>query len=713
MAGNKNKVDRIHDQMPRFFKTRTNPNWNALITALGESDQELADLIEEVRKQFFIKTASRPYLDRLGANFKVSRPRFIGMDDATFRNYIPILSYQPKQVKLVLDLLLDVFFFKETTTAFTQSLQPETYDITDGWELIYTVDQVKLERIQFNADEFVNINTCSAEEIVSAINRQAQYSFAVVYDDRIKKQKFIRLFSTTIGSKGSIQINGGRADMSLQFRGFNEEAGSGTNTEWTVTKIGDTVTFQHTGGTSPNLDKLEAGDVVIISIVGNEGSFVIQEIDLNDNSFTFINLFATPGVYDHSTLPTNDLVRFIKPEKMVVYTNNTRSVVWEVSPGEIIVEMPATPPVVKRSLIGSAHLNGMVERVIDTPTQNSLEIADASDWPTGGTFVLQTQDEIQTHILTDSEDVVLTKELNNRFNNALTFTYTSKTGNILNGITPDLPTMSDLYENNITTAVRASNIITITTSTPHGYHVGEAVRVQDVTPDAGNDINGTFVILSTPTTTTFTYMSVGIDGAAAGGVSRVERIGMSNDGSLAYLTTAQINTGIYGPYMWSPDATYVISSLTSTIQSEIKAGNNVRTLPIAPVNNIPNAEGFVVFDFGTEFEEGPVRYLYKPTAASMQLDPAYVFKHNHDVGSSITVIRRKGAHVMSGLGKEYPAYITDPAVARRTLQELMKQVKSAGIFIEFLVRYPEQLYATLDVYGSEKEGLWPVSTQDL
>lgn len=711
MAANKNKVDLIHDQMPRFFKTRTNPNWNALITALGESDQELAELIEEVRKQFFIKTASRPYLDRLGANFKVSRPRFIGMDDPTFRNYIPILSYQPKQVKLVLDLLLDVFFFKETTTAFTQSLQPETYDITDGWELLYTVDQTKLERIQFNADEFISLSAATAEEVVAAINRQAQFSFAVVYDDRIKKQKFIRLFSNTIGSKGSIQITGGRADMSLQFRGFNLDAGSETNTVWTVTKIGDTVTFQHTGGTSPNLDKLEIGDIVIISINGNEGSFVIQSIDLNNNSFTFINLFATPGVYNHSVLPTDELVRFIKPEKMVVYLNNSRSVVWEVSPGEIIVEMPATPPVVKRSLIGSAHLNGMVARVTDTPTQNSLEIENASDWPVAGTFVLQTQNEIQTHILTGSEDVVLTKELNTRFNNALTFSYTSKTGNVLNGISPNLPIVADLYENNIVSATRSSNIITIVTSTAHNYEVGEAVRIQGVAPDALNDINGTFIILSTPTSTSFTYMSVGADGVSAGGESRVERIGMSNDGSLIYLTTAQMNTGIYGPYMWSPDAAYVISSLTSKIQSEIKAGNNVRTLPIEAVNNIPNQEGFVVFDFGTEFEEGPVRYLYKPTTGTLQLDPAYVFKQNHEVGSSITVIRRRGAHVMSGLGSEYPAYITDPAVARRTLQELMKQVKSAGIFLEFLVRYPEQLYSTLDVYDSGREGLWPIGDQ--
>jgi hypothetical protein len=186
---------------------------------------------------------------------------------------------------------------------------------------------------------------------------------------------------------------------------------------------------------------------------------------------------------------------------------------------------------------------------------------------------------------------------------------------------------------------------------------------------------------------------------------------MSNDGSIAYLTSAQLDTGILGPYTWDLNAAFVLSSLTSTIQSEIKAGNNVRTMQIAAPNNLANEESFAIFDFGTEFQEGPVRILYKPTANSIQLDPAYVFKQNHEVGSSVTVIRKRGAIVMSGIGKEYSAYITDPGVVREILQDLMRQVKSVGIFIEFLVRFPQQLYSTLDVYRSDSEILYPIGQQ--
>jgi len=783
MTQNKNHVDRIHDELPRYYRTRQNPNWKALVEALGESDQRLANLTEEVRQQFFVKTASRPYIDRLGANFKVSRPRFVGMQDTDFRRYIPILAYQPKQVKLVMDMLLDVFFFKETTTSFTQSLASDPFVLKDGWELSYKVDQINEERIVFKTDNFTNISAAIAEEIVSAINRQAQNSFAIVFDDRIQKKKFIRIFSNTIGSKGSIQVIGGRANIGLQFRGYNEGAGSSIGTAWTITKAGDTMTFQHTGGPTPNLNQVQAGDIAIIDIPGNSGSFVIQTIDLSTASFTFVNLFGTAGfeasivsatraanivtvltsiphtlsigntvtianttldmtmngIFTVASTPTpnsftyastgapgvntggvsrpishthtsNTAIRYITPLKLVIYNNDSRSIVWEVSPGEIIIEMPASPPVVKRSLIGSAHLNSFSERIENRLSATSLEIANAADWPlNGGQFVIQELKEIQTHVLTTSEDIVLSKDFNTRFNKQQRYSYTSKTGNILNGVTPNLPEVSALFEANISTATRTGTTVTVVTTTPHGFLVGEGVRIQNTVADTS--INGTFIVTSIPIPTSFTYSSAGIAGVNTGGVCRTERIGMSNDGSIAYLTSSQLNTEILGPYLWDLNAAFVLSSLTSTIQTEIKAGNNVRTMQIASPNNIENVESFAIFDFGTEFQEGPVRIFYKPTANSIQLDPAYVFKQDHEVGSSVTIIRRRGAIVMSGIGKEYSAYITDPGVAREILQDLIRQVKSVGIFIEFLIRFPIQIYSTLDIYHSNSEILYPIGQQ--
>ena len=60
----------------------------------------------------------------------------------------------------------------------------------------------------------------------------------------------------------------------------------------------------------------------------------------------------------------------------------------------------------------------------------------------------------------------------------------------------------------ITTVARTSNITTITTSANHGYSIGDSVTVAAVT---NTGVNGTFIITTVPTLTTFTYANTGSD----------------------------------------------------------------------------------------------------------------------------------------------------------------------------------------------------------
>src|SRR6185369_13697062 len=321
-----------------------------------------------VAQQFFVKTASRPYLDRLGANVLVNRPKFIGMDDPTFRTYIPVLAYQPKQVKHIIDVLLDIFFFKQSTTAHVESIAAEPFALVDGWELQYTIDGEKLDTVIFNQEDFVDISQATAEEVAAAINRQVTNSFAIAHNNPVTKQTVVQLFTDTIGAKGSVTVTGGREDMILQFNGFISVAANSNNVQWTVTKVGDLMTFQYTGGNTPNLFAVGVGDTFISNITNNIGSFVIESVDLSTNSFTFRNLFGTPGIYTQTSALDS---KFINNYRAVVWTNNpSRAVTWETKPGQFTVEMPTSPPVVRRSLAGSAHINGnenvMMNRVSDT-----------------------------------------------------------------------------------------------------------------------------------------------------------------------------------------------------------------------------------------------------------------------------------------------------------------------------------------------------------
>jgi len=702
MADNKTKVDRIHDQLPSYFKSRQNINWKAVVEAIGAEDQFVADLVETVRKQFFVKAASRPYLDKLGANVRVDRPRFIGMDDPTFRNYIPVLAYRPKQVKLIIDSLLDIFFFKESTTAFIETTATEPFYLENGWELEYSIDAYKGARIQFSSSDFVDIANATADEVVAAINRQTKDSFAIVFNNSVTKQKSIRLFTKTIGSKGSLRITGGRANIGLRFNGFVSDAGNGVNTEWTVTKVGDLVTFEHTAGNAPGIEFLKTGDIFISDIASNIGSFVIEEIIVSSNKFTFRNLFGTPGVYTQ-TSDTN--TKFIRPYKAVVYTNPRRAVSWETKPGQVIIEMPTSPPVVRRSLAGSAHINGLQGLMTGRISDNELTLENASLWPDSGTFIIEKRNEIKTRILTISEDTIASKQFNTRI---LAFdqkyTYTGKSGDNITGITPDLPFAASLNDYAVTAVTRNGfNELTVTTSTPNDYQVGEWAIIEGASVVLGflNPPNGTWRITEILSPTSFKAYSFGDIGSAVGGTVRVERIGLSDSGSRLILVKAVGSdvTKIKGPYIWDSGSSYVLSSYTGPLVNEIKAGQTFKTIDMGS-NNLPSTGGQVIFDFGTEFEEGPVRYLFKPSANSIAIAPAYVFQHGHTVGSAVTAIRKRGPHTMSSKGTEFAPYVTDTAIAREILQELILTVKSVGIFVEFLVRYPEQLYATIDVYRS-------------
>jgi hypothetical protein len=373
--------------------------------------------------------------------------------------------------------------------------------------------------------------------------------------------------------------------------------------------------------------------------------------------------------------------------------------VWEVRPGEIIVEIPPSPPVVKRKRAGAAHING-IDSTATAVTTNTITLKNPDDFPeTGGKFFFIPQGEIQTYYPNEDETGVY--QYNNRLSSCIPlYTYTSRVGDELQGITPELPTIASSSTIDLVSSSRDNNnTITATTISANDYKVGEYVIIED---NVEPKLNGAWRVTEVVDEFTFkAYSFGGPFGAAVGadGTTRVERAGISATGGRVILTSAQIDERKQGPYMWDENADFVLSSLTTNLTDEIPAGTTQRSIQVEP-NDIPSEEGRLIFSFGTEKQEGPVRYLFKPNDTSLALDPSYVFQNSHDVGAAVTMIRRRGGIQFSGTGAEYPAYVTDPAAAREVLQELMEQVKSVGIFINFLIRYPEQYYATIDVYRS-------------
>jgi hypothetical protein len=334
-----------------------------------------------------------------------------------------------------------------------------------------------------------------------------------------------------------------------------------------------------------------------------------------------------------------------------------------------------------------------------------VQLAAPDNFPTtGGQILFVPQNQIQTYFPLDADTSIFNYNTRLTYKDTI-YTYTSRVGNELQNITPNLPNLASTNTFNLVSANRdASNTITAITSTPHNFNVNDYAIIDGATQGIGTGIstNGTWKITEITSTTEFkAYSFSGPSGARAstGGTVRVEKEGVSSNGGLMILRSSMLDEQVVGPYLWDTSADFVLSSLTTTLTSEITAGTTQRSIQVN-ANDIPNEEGKLIFDFGTEFQEGPVRYLFKPSSSTLALDPSYVFQYNHDIGSSVTKIRRRGGIQFDGRGSEYAPYITDPSAARQILQELMQELKSVGVFINFLVRYPELFYATLDVYQS-------------
>jgi len=88
----------------------------------------------------------------------------------------------------------------------------------------------------------------------------------------------------------------------------------------------------------------------------------------------------------------------------------------------------------------------------------------------------------------------------------------SGTGILGASLTWDAPMLTAIASSN--GAVRSGNVVTITTTSAHGFIAQQTVTVSGV---SNNTFNGTFVVATVPSATTFTYAQTGSDAASGGG----------------------------------------------------------------------------------------------------------------------------------------------------------------------------------------------------
>lgn len=122
------KFERMLKTIPGFYRAEVATMIGGLLKSWAISDDEIEVQLKNTKDQLFVKRASGRDLESLGNNVGVDKSPELGLEDSDFRNLIPVLSFLPKQVRQTLIALLDTFWGPGFTRPSINAQNVATYN---------------------------------------------------------------------------------------------------------------------------------------------------------------------------------------------------------------------------------------------------------------------------------------------------------------------------------------------------------------------------------------------------------------------------------------------------------------------------------------------------------------------------------------------------------------------------------------------------------
>ena len=606
---NEQEYKRLRSYLNPYIKGNTT---DAVLQALAAGNSSyLINNVAAVNDNLYIATASGQYLDQRLSDAGIIRPANVGLSDDIFRK-IGIQVKNRKQVRDLINNLLDAIFGDQFVRATSNSGAVEPYNLQDQDTLIVNFDNVSNVTITFNTADFEDIAAAKAEEVADAISKslsnQGFTGSAIAQNDG--NGAYVQLISSTIGPVSSVTVFGGSAQNELLFDSV-VPAGGNMSTQWTLSlQPGGVLRFTWTGGANPQIGKVSEGNYVNIygggfTASANEGSYtVVTAIGgaVGSSYFEVENPLATSGIVVQGS---DTAILFYNPVRKTLLSLLSYAALFQPSAQMLQIFLPASTQVIRRSREGSAHLH-------DPP--NSTWVFNAN---------------------TVSGDVF--------------------------GIT----TTSSLTAG-ANFAVGSSIVETV-------ENIAAAV----------NEIEG---LVAFPNGTTLLVIQNDATLTMSGSYTGSQDI--VGSGPLGDVTSLAPNQP--GPYLYDLSQPFVVSDTNTTLTQELD-GTMSRVITVADSANFPDAQGYLIFDYGYETQEGPVPYIARPSDNTLLISPAYTIETAHANGGTVHLIAQKAPVSLTSDGSDYPFYITDVASGRIYAQDLIQSVAATGINIVFTILYPNDI----------------------
>lgn len=239
--------DNCEDILRKYLNpTLRGTGWDALISGIAAGDSPNFENTKLSLDQLYIASANGNYLDRITANDGIVRPKNVGMSDDIYRE----LATKIKNNKVTNEALLEVlavYYGEDAVRAHATTDGFEPYALVDGDDLNITIDGVYKAKVVFTTSDFSSISSAKATEVAAAITRafiiQNIKAFAKAFVDPVDGETKVKIYTASLGLKGSVQIRGsggGKAQNVLKFEdSLNTPGAFGSVYTGTVTSASD------------------------------------------------------------------------------------------------------------------------------------------------------------------------------------------------------------------------------------------------------------------------------------------------------------------------------------------------------------------------------------------------------------------------------------------------------------------------------------------
>jgi hypothetical protein len=643
--------ERLLSKFPKRYQVKGTKYLKALLQALAKGDGFIDYEVEAVRDNLLVMSAIGKYLDRLAGQYGVVRGQGSGVQDPDFRKLVPLVGMSPKQITNILNKVIDVVYGPFASHANVTCSLPEPYNFQNGWSLLLVVDGRETQ-VKFQSSDFASISNASAEEVANIITQRTDGKVTGQVITNVRTgEKFVNIRTSTVGAQGFIRVLGGECQSKMRFPIIRPTIMS--SAVWNVVRVGgtDEVEFQLVSGLSPAMKNagVQAGDYVTIRPdsgfnVANAGSFEVTYAD--NNVFRVKN---PTGVPESGITNVNmDDFTFFQSRTANILLSSRPATVIETAPNELTVILPVTSPLVKRTLKGSHHLRGGLTNCISV-TSNTVELGSSAEFPADGGCVQPTSSR------NTARGIVSAKT-------STTISLISAEGWPTRGAVWSQVTGDFYYYSGI-----SGNTLTgVSPSPPNSIISGECKYSErySFTAISGNTLTGVY-----PDPVNLLNREV-------------------TQGS------SQLVDEYEGSFLYDLSAPFIGASENTTISEQIDQGSARTVIQVGNVSDFPD-KGYIVFRFGEDGQEGPVRYQAKVGTEALVIDPGHVFKNTHRSGAGIRLVRKIGSYIPRATGDDLAVYLTSTSPARDLIANYLRSIAASGVKVKFEIRIPDQKWEVL------------------